>query len=74
MESKWYREYAQVPSKMSKEADQYLSTLKFLQTLERVDLVDVKPLFAARPHDVVAIVVNEIVYDEPISYWIRRFK
>ena len=74
MESKWYCEYKMVPSKMSKEADQYLSTLKFLQTLERLDLVDVKPLFVARPHDVVAIVVNEIVYDEPISYWIRRFK
>lgn len=74
MESKWYEEYKMVPYGPGIDSELYLKTMRLLHTFDRFGIVKVKPMYLARAHDVVNIVVDEVVYDEPMLDWIGRFQ
>lgn len=71
MRDEWYDEYAMRPFYENHVFD---VAIKFLQTLDRFGVVEVRPGYQGRPYDVVNICIDDVCYDEEINCFVKRFK
>lgn len=74
MRSEWYRDYMMVPNAYGIDTSSYFVALKFLQTLDRFGVVEVRPCHRPKPHDVMSVWIDGVYYNEILSVWIGRFK
>jgi hypothetical protein len=73
MERRFWREYDMVPGGVGPHTDDFMYSMKFLEVLDSLGLIEVRPNFSATAHDWVQINIDDIYYYEDIWLWIDRF-
>lgn len=74
MHDVFYRDMIMIPSgRDEKVGESLMCSMFFLQTLERLRLVDVKNIAGGKPHNIVSIMVDDVFIDEDVENWVGRF-
>lgn len=73
MDKYFYFDYVMVPDNNG-DGESLGVILKFMESLEKLSLMEVRPCFKGRPHNWMNIVVDEVEYDEDLEEFIARFR
>ena len=74
MENYFWRDYEYgTPSRQCALTDDFYNSMIFLEVLDLLELIEVKPSWSGRPHDHIQIHIDGTDYDETFSLWVERF-
>jgi hypothetical protein len=75
VDDRFYREMPYIIDrpKWDKVGEEFWWCINFMKIMDRLGVMKVNPLFLNRQHNNVLISIDNVVYDEDVWTWIKRF-